>query len=143
MRKWLLTVVLLAPVVISCLLMVAHFMYGGNPLLALVCLAVAFCVFSRSPKAARIVQVFLVLASLEWVRAIFAYVAERQGEGKAWMRLAVILGAVACFTLASSLVFLTKTIKERSGLLKTTDDGVLHDDAGLPDDAKLSDEPES
>jgi hypothetical protein len=39
-------------------------------------------------------------------------------EGASWERLAIILGVVACLTFLSSLVFFSKTLKERYRLKK-------------------------
>jgi hypothetical protein len=59
------------------------------------------------------IQGALVIAAIEWIRTIYVLVSIRLEIGLPWARLAVILGAVACFTLASVLVFFSDTLKAR------------------------------
>jgi hypothetical protein len=55
----------------------------------------------------------LILAGLEWVRTTVALVSRRQEAEEPWIRLAVILGAVALFTVASALVFRSAALRAR------------------------------
>ena len=50
-------------------------------------------------------QLMLILGSLEWLRSLYFFVAMRIAWDQPWMRLAIILGAVALFTALSGLVF--------------------------------------
>lgn len=106
----------LLPVIFSGIFIGAHFLRHQQ------WLAVAFVVFGLGlllvPKkwAARLVQVGLVLASLEWVGTIMQFVQLRQSMGMEWTRLAVILGSVALLTLLSALVFRLPALRIRYGL---------------------------
>ena len=109
----------LIPVFLSALLLGAHFLrMQAMPLVALA-LIVPLFLFVKRPWAARVVQVALFFGAVEWVRTLMVLIAERQAEGEAWTRLAVILGVVALFTLASALPFsLSKPVRRRYGLDK-------------------------
>ena len=106
----------LLPVILSCLLLAAHFSRNNIMLLTLVSLALPFLLLVRRPWVPRLLQVVLVLGALEWVRRLVALALERQGAGGEWVRMAVILGGVAAFTASSALVFRSRARKERYGL---------------------------
>jgi len=99
------TVLRLLPVVLSALLLGAHFLRTG--LIPVVILAVLFpaLLFFRRAWAARLVQIMLVLGALEWVRTLLILVAARQAVGQPWSRLAMIIGLVVVFTAGSALLF--------------------------------------
>ena len=64
-------------------------------------------------------QVVLALGGIEWVRTLLVFVADRRELGQPWTRLAVILGAVALFTIGSGLLFsLSGALRKRYGLEK-------------------------
>ena len=92
------------PILLSSLLIAAHFLRVGAMGTVVLSLAFPALLFLRRPWAPRAVQGILLLASLEWVRALFANVAQRQAQGEPWLRMAVILGVVATLTAASALV---------------------------------------
>ncbi len=112
----------LLPVILSSLVIGAHFMRAGlGPLVAL-SLLVPFLLLFRERWVARVVQCFLVLAALEWVRTALVLVAERQQSGRPWTRLVVILGFVTAFTAVSPLVFCCRSLATRYGLLGGRDE---------------------
>lgn len=106
----------LLPVVISALLMAAHFSRADNLVLVVVALGAPILLFLRKPWVARGMQVVLLLAALEWVRTLISIAVRRQEAGEPWLRMAVILGVVALSTGLSALVFLHKGLKERYSL---------------------------
>lgn len=118
MKKALITLLQLFPVVISMLLIAAHFLRANNILFVAVILFLPLLLLVRHPLSARIIQAALVLAAIEWVRTLLMIVSVRERMGMPSTRLILILGAVACFTLLSALVFLSKTLKERYGISK-------------------------
>ncbi len=93
----------LVPVVLSLLVLAAHFLRQGNQ--AFVVLVLVSGVLLAVPRiwAARTVQTILVLGALEWVRTLVVKVGERASAGQPVTRLAVILGTVALVTGASAL----------------------------------------
>ena len=98
----------LLPPIISALLMAAHFSRIENDWLASFCIVLPFLLFIKKKWIKRIYQILLVIGALIWVERAVFLVRMRQEVGEPWIRLAVILGAVALFTMLSSLSFETK-----------------------------------
>jgi uncharacterized membrane protein HdeD (DUF308 family) len=84
-------------------LLAAHFFREQSYVLVALCLAAIGLMAWRSPWAHRIVQAALVLGALQWLWTTAMLVQERMQEGRPWIRLAAILGAVAAFTALSAL----------------------------------------
>jgi len=103
----------LIPVILSFLLLSAHFYRAGLFPLVILALVFMFFLFIRGKWVARLSQVFLVIGALEWVRTLLGLVEMRQAMSMPWIRLAVILGLVALFTGLSALVFQSRSLKER------------------------------
>jgi hypothetical protein len=93
------------------LLLAAHFYRAAQWPLMAASIALALLLALPRAWAARLAQVALVLGTLEWVRAAAVLVHERIAFGAPWLRLVLILGAVALFTAASVLVFQASTIR--------------------------------
>lgn len=104
---------LLLPALVSLLLLGAHTMRLGMPVLMALPIGVLLLLCWPRKWVARLAQAILVLGALEWVRATLVYVSARLDLGMPWGRLAIILGSVALFTLLSSLVFRTRTLRRR------------------------------
>ena len=109
----------LVPVIISGLLLSAHFLRAE--LFPLVVLSLAFpaLLLLKRPWAARLVQIILVLGALEWIRTLLVLVGQRRTAEQPWTRLAIILGLVAVFTGCSALVFCWASLKKRYKLGKS------------------------
>jgi hypothetical protein len=103
----------LTPVVLSFLLLGAHFYRSGQVVLAGLCVALLFLLFSRKSWVPRLFQILLVLGALEWLRSLYYFAAMRIAWDQPWTRLAIILGAVALFTALSGLVFRSKAVRAR------------------------------
>lgn len=103
----------LIPVVLSLVVLGAHFFRAGLfPLVALVVALIAL-VFVRRPWAARLLQVALVLGGIEWARSLAEIAQRRMHEGQPYVRLIAILGTVTLVTAGSALLFLTRGLKRR------------------------------
>ena len=109
-------VVRVLPVLISFLLLAAHFSRAEHPPLVLLSLMYPLVLLARRPWAVYAVQLALVLGGLEWIRRTVALVGQRQQAGEEWARMAIILGAVAAFTFASTLVFRSVPLERHYGL---------------------------
>ena len=107
---------LLASSALSLILLAAHFLRGGHIALLAVALAGAALLGVRRPWAARALQVVLVLGAAEWMRTLLSLVAERQAEGRPFVRMGVILGTIAFLSLLSAAAFATRGIKTRFGI---------------------------
>ncbi len=95
----------LVPVILSFLLLSAHFYRAGNLALTGLSVVVLLLLFVRKPWVPRLFQGLLLLGAFEWLRSLYFLAAMRIAWDQPWTRLAVILGAVALFTLLSGLVF--------------------------------------
>ena len=107
------------PIVLSLIVLGAHFMRYGNSI-GIAGSAVALALlFVRQPWVARLMQVVLVLGALEWVRTIVELVQVRAAMGEPYTRMIVILGIVVVVTAGSALLFQSKALKRIYGLNET------------------------
>ena len=91
------------PVVLSALVLAAHFYRARALPLVAVALALPFLLLVRERWSARAVQAGLLLGAVEWVRTLAFFAGQRMEAGRPWARLAVILGVVALLTGLSAL----------------------------------------
>jgi hypothetical protein len=116
------TIVALVPVVLSLLVLGAHFLRADNVVLLVMPVLLLGLLVLRRPWAARIVQVGLVLGALEWIRTIAVLAGERMRAGEPVLRLIAILGVVAAVTALSALLFQVRPLRRVYGLDKPTAD---------------------
>ena len=86
------------PVVLSALVLAAHFYRARSLALVALALALPLLLLVRERWSARAVQAGLVLGGLEWVRTLAFFAGQRMEAGRPWTRLAVILGVVAALS---------------------------------------------
>lgn len=98
-------------VVLSLVVLGAHFLRDGNEAGVALSLAPIALLFVRKPWAARVVQLVLVLGAIEWTRTLYELVQVRSAQGMPATRMAIILGAVVVVTAASALLFETPAMK--------------------------------
>ncbi len=101
------------PVVISAILIAAHFLRDGNLPLVAISLVIPLFLFFRRPVSVWIVKIGLWLATSEWLLTVYLLVSFRMRVDLPWIRMALILGGVAAFTLASTLVFHLSAFKKQ------------------------------
>ncbi len=106
-------VVRLLPVLLSAVLLAAHFSRHDMPALIPVALLFPALLLVRRPWVPRVVQVILALAALEWIRTAMSLGRARLAAGEPWVRMALILGAVALVTAASALVLRLPAVRAR------------------------------
>jgi hypothetical protein len=106
----------LIPVVLSLLLLGAHFLRGPNLALLAAVILLLVLLFVRRRWVARLVQVALLLGALEWLRTLVRLTSDRLQAGEPVVRLVLILGTVACLTAFSTLAFETRRLRHRYGL---------------------------
>ena len=98
-------------VVLSLVVLGAHFLRYGNEIGVAVSLAPIALLFVRQPWAARVVQVVLALGAIEWATTLVGLVQMRLAQGMPATRMAIILGVVVIVTAGSALLFETQTMK--------------------------------
>jgi uncharacterized membrane protein len=103
-------------VVLSLALLGAHYLRYGNELGLAASLVLIGLLFLRSAWVARIIQVALVLGAIEWAHTLYELMQIRMAHGAPTTRMAAIIGSVIMITLASALLFQTKTMKRMYGL---------------------------
>lgn len=102
----------LLPVIVSCLLLAAHFLREGRIVTACVLLLLPLLLLLRKGWVPRVLQLTLLLGAVEWLRTLFFIAQLRIEFGQPWTRMAIILGAVALFTALSCLVFRSKALRK-------------------------------
>ena len=111
----------LLPVILSILLLAAHFFRAGDNLYVLVLLVSLLLLVIKKSWVPWLLQVVLVLGAVEWLRTLMFVAQMRIEFGMPWTRMAIIMGAVAMFTAFSSLVFRGKTLRKRYSAGKITE----------------------
>ena len=111
-------VLLYIPVILSLVVLGAHFMRYGNTLAVFAVLLLIALLFVRLPWVTRVLQAALVLGALEWVHTIYELVQMRAAQGEPFTRMVVILGIVAVVTACSALLFQTPTLKKIYGFYR-------------------------
>lgn len=106
-------IVRLLPIIVSFLILSAHFSRAGSPVLSILCLLIPLLLFIKRTWVARLIQIVLIIGSIEWIRSLFYYINQRQSIGEPYVRLVIILGIVALFTGLSALVFNNHSLKKR------------------------------
>jgi hypothetical protein len=92
-------------VILSFLVLGAHFFRAGALPLVALSLFLPFLLLVPRPWVARVLQIALILAGLEWIRTILVLIAGRQEMGEPWVRMAVILGVVALVAFLAAATF--------------------------------------
>jgi hypothetical protein len=105
-------------VFLSFAVLAAHFLRSGEIVLvgATLCLLVLLAI----PKAwaARVLQLVLLAASIEWIRTMVEIVHARMAAGMPYTRTVLILSGVALYTLATAFAFHLPAMRRRYGLTK-------------------------
>ena len=84
--------------------------------LVVISLLFPLILFWKSKISARAIQIILVLFGLEWIRTLIYYARIRIENGEDWIRLALILGAVAILNFATILIYRSGYMIERYDL---------------------------
>ena len=99
-------------VVLSLVVLGAHFLRSGNDAGVAVSLAPIALLFVQKHWAARVVQAVLVLGAIEWALTLYELVQMRLALGMPATRMVAILAAVIFVTATSGLLFETRTMKQ-------------------------------
>ncbi len=105
----------LFPVLLSCLLLGAHFLRGGHTIMMTVCLAFPLLLLVRRPWIPQLMQLGMFLGSLVWVQTLYVQASLRHARGIPVTRYVAIMAAVTLFTGVSALVFMLPALRRRYG----------------------------
>ena len=105
------TFLLYVPVVLSLLMLGAHFLRDQSHIGVAVSLLLVGLLFIRRAWVARLVQVALVLGALEWLHTLYVLAKFRAAMGQPATRMIVILGVVAAVTFCSALLLQSARMK--------------------------------
>jgi hypothetical protein len=111
----------LAPVAVAAAVLAAHFYRAGAIVPLVITLSALALPFVRRRWAARALQVGLVLGALEWLRTLALLVDARRTTGQPYLRLALILGAVAVATALTTVVFRSRAVRRHFRLAANDD----------------------
>ena len=100
------------PIVLSLAVLGAHFLRYGYDIGVIGSAVLIGLLFLRQPWVARLVQVALVLGTLEWARTLLSLLQVRAAMGEPATRMVIILGSVALVTLVSALLFQTRPLQK-------------------------------
>ena len=101
---------LVTPAIVSLLVFCGHLFRGGAGVFVLVVLPLPWLLLIQRGWVARFFQFFLLIATLEWIRTGVVLALERHEAGAPWLRMALILGAVAAFNFFAMTLFETRTL---------------------------------
>jgi hypothetical protein len=114
------TFLLILPTILAVVTLGAHYLrYGLYPLTA-VLVAVLPLLFIGRRWVARLMQVVLVIAAVEWVTVLNDIIKERVMEGQPYQKSVFILGGTALFTLFAAVLYQTPQLRRRYGAATTT-----------------------
>jgi len=98
---------------LAAILLAAHFYRAGQLVLAALSVGALALLAVPRPWAARVLQVALLAGAVEWLRTLALFASTRMAMGQPYLRLALILVAVAAFTAASAVVFQQSALRRR------------------------------
>lgn len=106
------TVLLYVPIVLSLVVLGAHFLRYDSVIGVAGSLLLIGLLFVRQAWSARLVQIALVLGAVEWLRTLYMLAQARAALGQPATRMILILGFVAAVTFCSAFLFQSKTLKK-------------------------------
>lgn len=106
-------IIRLTLLILSFLILAAHFSRADNLVLMILCLLVPALLFIKRRWVLLVIQILLYFGVLVWIHAIIQIASERINLGQSWLRMAIILSIVALITGVSGLLLNSNVIKER------------------------------
>ncbi|MDO8283214.1 MAG: hypothetical protein Q7U10_11440 [Thermodesulfovibrionia bacterium] len=100
------------PLLLSSIIISAHFYRHYNYPMMIVSILVPLLLLIKKRGILILIQLFALAGAGVWINTIVVIANERMRSGEPWIRMAVILGAVAAFTLFSGLLLNLKKVKE-------------------------------
>jgi low affinity Fe/Cu permease len=102
--------ILILPI-LSSVLLAAHFSRIQMDWLAIIVLLFPLILLVKRRWVLRIYQVYLIAGAIIWIERLLYLRSIRIDDGQPWIRLSIILGAVAVITLLSAFFLQNKKVK--------------------------------
>ncbi len=103
----------IVPVIVSFLLLGAHFLRAGNLLLMAGCVFIPVLLVIKARWSVTIVQLCTYLGAIIWVNTTIHIYHSRIVLGEPWGWAVMILGAVTLFTVFSGVLLNSAALKEK------------------------------
>jgi hypothetical protein len=107
------TLVRLIPLILSSLVLGAHFLRDGLVVLVVISLLAPFLLLVRRRWVLHFLQGCALVAALVWAQTAYALVQTRVEEGEPWTRMLLILGGVTVFTLWAGYLLRSESVRKR------------------------------
>jgi hypothetical protein len=101
------------PLILSFLLLGAHFFRGGNIILTAVCILLPLLLLFKKRWILLLLRGLIYCGALVWVHTAVVLVQQRILLGIPWMRMILILLGVTVLTLYAGFLLSSDTIKQR------------------------------
>jgi len=111
------------PIIISFLILGAHFLRGGNTVLTLVLISAPLLLFVKKPWSFYMVKFFLYMGALAWLYTAYELMVQRMAWGEPWLRMVLILAGVALFTAWSGMLMNSKVFRNPYFAAESSDPG--------------------
>lgn len=102
----------LIPLILSAVLLAAHFLRSFDLLPMLLCLLAPFLLLIKKRWVLRVLQALTIISALVWLYTLYGIIQERIFEGRSWTASAIILGVVAAFSLFSGWLLNSPKVKD-------------------------------
>jgi hypothetical protein len=103
----------ITPIVIALIFLGAHFLRSHQPLVVIICLLSPLLLLIRRRWVLLLLQFLAYFGGVVWISTIVTIAQNRITHGLPWARMAVILGAVALFTILSGLLLNSSKVKKK------------------------------
>jgi NADH:ubiquinone oxidoreductase subunit 6 (subunit J) len=101
------------PLLLTALLLGAHFLRNGNLILTLFCLLAPLLLLIKKQWSWLMLQVLIYLGAFIWLNTTIAIIQQRILWGQPWDRVLLIMGTVILFTIWAGLLLNSQKIKPR------------------------------
>lgn len=98
------------------LVLAAHFSRAGSDVVAIITLLVPLLFFIKQKWVIKTLESIAYLSAVIWLYGAYQYIQIRIATGEDWIRLLVIMGAVALYSAWSGYFLNSSRIKEVYGL---------------------------
>jgi hypothetical protein len=99
--------------ILSFLILAAHFSRADNLVLMILCLLVPTLMFIKRRWVLLVIQILLYCGVFVWINTIIQLASERIDLGQPWLRMGIILSFIALITGLSGVLLNSNAIKKK------------------------------